>query len=125
MAGKRSLRSIEHVTHVEINRAGKQLARDGAGDDIARREFQQRMVAVHEALAGFASTSHAPEPRRASLSRKPRRAFERKGRRMELVELHIAECRAPGAIGHGDAIARCVGWDSWCRCRPGQRLRWR
>ncbi len=76
---------------------------DGAGDDVARRQFQPLVVRLHEAravgqleLAAFAAQRLGDEE--AALLRVVQTG------RVELDEFHVADAAA-GAPGHGDAVA--------------------
>ncbi len=101
------------VAHVEINRARPVRAgidaftSDGAGDDIARGQFEAGMVALHEALAAVVAQPCA-------LSAKGLREQEagnggkEERRGVELVELHVGQLGA-GSGGKGDSVTRGDG----------------
>lgn len=91
------------VAHVEVDGAVDAFAGDGAGHDVARGEFEQWMVALHEALAifidevcAFAAEGFAEEKARSS--------GLREGGGVELVELHVGN-GGTGVVGHGDAVS--------------------
>jgi hypothetical protein len=103
---------LPHVTHVEINRVWDSIlahafAGDGAGDDIARGEFELGMVTLHEALAAIVAKigSFTAE----SLGQQEaRRTGQREGGGVELVELHVGQFGA-SSDGEGDSIAGSYG----------------
>ena len=84
------------------------LVVDGAGDDVARRQFGARIVLGHEARAvGQAQDAAFAAHRLGDQERLGVRVIE--AGRMELDELHVGDAAA-GAPGHGDAVAgRGVG----------------
>ena len=82
---------------------GAKFEHDGARDDIARREFFQGMIALHEALAaGVAKISAFAAQRFAQQETRSVGNVERSG--MELDELDVGDGRA-GSIGASDAVA--------------------
>lgn len=85
-----------------------ELLGDGAGDDITRGEFRERMDRRHEAVAGIveemcAFSTHGFRDQRAWC------AWDVKGGWVELDELHVLEC-CSGAVRHRDAVTGCDGW---------------
>lgn len=68
----------------------ERLAGDGAGNNVAWSEFEEWMIALHEALSAcvaqvgaFTAEGFAHE--------EARRSFERERGGMELIELHVSE----------------------------------
>ena len=99
---------VAHVAHVEIDRARSSLlshafAGDGASDHIAWGKLEQRMVALHEALTAIVNEvgAFAAESFREQEARSAR---QRKGRGVELVELHVSQFGA-GLCGECDAVS--------------------
>ncbi len=79
------------------------FASDGASHDIARGEFEQWMIALHEALLlvvaqprSFAAQGFAQQ--------EARHAGQTEGGGVELIELHVSDGGA-GPPCHGDAVA--------------------
>ena len=108
---------VAHVAHVEVDGAGRRLrvsgisrafAGDGAGDNIARSELQQGMIALHESLAAIIAQPGSLAAQRFR-DEETRRAFESERGRMELVKLHVGE------FGAGNVQPE--------RCRRRWRLR--
>ena len=96
------------VTHIQVH--GKLFVVrahafpcDGARDDVAGREFKQRMIALHEALAARVAQicTLAAQRFREEKARHPGQA-ERRG--VELVELHVGDLGA-GTVSHGDSVS--------------------
>ena len=100
-------------------RVAHAFARDGAGHHIARSQLEQRMVALHEALAAIVAQVGAFAAQRFR-EQKARRAGKGERRGMELVELHVGQLGA-GLPRPGRCRRRWPrrGW--WCRSRPGPR----
>ena len=102
---------FRHVIRIEMGeRQGHRaasaldLARDAAGDDVARRQIARRMVRGHERLA-----ARVDQPRAFSAQRlgneKSRGARHVERRGMELDELEIGDARTR-VVGERDAVAR-------------------
>ncbi len=86
------------MPHIEVHRPRMAFgvhpfAGNSSGHHVARRQLEQRMVALHEALALFVAQVRALAAQRLR-NQKTRRAGERKARGMELVELHIGQFSA-------------------------------
>ena len=131
MPGKRLVRSmLAHVAHVEIDGAlqtrlafAHAFAGDGAGDHVARGQFEQRVVALHEALAAVVAQIRAFAAQGFG-EEEARRAGKRERGGMELIELHVGEFGA-GMRRPARCRRRWRRRDWWCRSRPGLRRRWR
>ena len=87
--------------------AGRDLGMDGAGDDVARREFGVGMDREHEALAGRVDQRGAVAAQRLGGERRRVAADVDRGR-VELHELRIGDHRA-GAGRHAEAVAARFG----------------
>src|ERR1019366_7107843 len=99
---------VPHVAHVEIDGARCSLltyafAGDGAGNNIARGEFEQGVVALHKALAVIVAQPGAFAAQGFG-EKKAWRAGQRQSGRVKLVELHVGQFGA-GVGGKGDAVA--------------------
>ena len=108
MFGKCSFRKVGRlVRDVEIDAvqaAFFHLEVDGAGDDVARRQFGARVVLRHEAVRRPAG---AEMPAFAAHRLGDQKGFGVgvvKAGRVELDEFHVGH-PAAGAPGHGDAVA--------------------
>ena len=98
---RKMMRKIE----VDVLRAlAAHLVDDCPGDNVARRQFLQRMVALHKALALGVQQKRAFTAQRFG-KQETRRTFDVQRRRMELNELQVADVSAR-AIGQRHAVAR-------------------
>ena len=80
------------------------LARDGAGDPVARREIPGRIGMPHEPGAGLVD-EHRALPSERLGQQEARRAPDVQRGGVELHELQVGHARA-GAVGDGNAVAR-------------------
>jgi hypothetical protein len=98
-----------YVAHVEIDQPGllrigaDAFTGDGAGYDVARREFEAGMVALHETLAAVVAQNCAFATEGFGEQETGRTGLrERSG--MELVELHVGELGS-GRGRNGNAVS--------------------
>jgi hypothetical protein len=96
-AGKAGLQvDALHMAHIQMDDAGfagrraHAFAGDGAGDHVAGSQFEQRMIALHEALAAVVAQDCALAAQGLG-EQKARRAGQRKRGGMELIELHVGQ----------------------------------
>ncbi len=82
-----------------------QLHDDRTRDHIARRQFLERMVAIHKSLAAFVSEIRAFTAKRFT-QQEPRRALKEKRSGMELNEFDVGDLGS-GAKRSSDAISSC------------------
>src|SRR2546423_4508666 len=102
-AGEALREILAQLARVEVDAPLPLLAKDGTGDDVARRELGELMTLHHEALAGVVheNGSFAADGFGDQLQRILRRI--QRGR-MKLHELHIGESSA-GAMSNCETVA--------------------
>ena len=83
-----------HMPHIQIHRLraafGRGLARNGPRHHIARRQLQQRMIALHESLTARVAQICALAAQRFA-HQEARCAVESQRCGMELIKLHIGQ----------------------------------
>ena len=78
---------------------------NGAGDDVARREFSARIEARHETLAAARQFQKRAFAAQRFRNQEGPRILVKQAGRVELHEFHVGN-PAAGAPGHGDAVTR-------------------
>ena len=98
------LRRLVRDVEIHAARAGSfHLGVDGAGHDVARREFLPRVVFLHESAALPVDQPRPFAPHRLRDEETPRLRVK-EARRVKLDKLHVRDPR-PRAPGHGHAVA--------------------